>query len=156
LLVEVEEGADFLESNLVKLRQVLLNLISNALKFTIQGGVTVAARRAGTDHLAISVKDTGVGIPTDLQEHIFEAFYQVDGEYQRKAGGTGLGLSIVSQLTTLLGGRIELTSSPGRGSTFTVILPIKAISQVDEQDSPVCIGVNKSSSQPARSRLKKK
>lgn len=134
LRTEVEEGADALESNLVKLRQILLNLVSNALKFTEQGGVTVSARQAGTGHLAFSVEDTGIGIPADLQEHIFEAFYQVDAGYRRKAGGTGLGLAIVSELTALLGGRIELISASGRGSTFTVILPIKAVHQVDEQD----------------------
>lgn len=107
--------------------QVLLNLVSNALKYTAQGEVTVSARRAGADRFAIEVKDTGIGIPPEVQERIFEAFYQVDCGYTRKVGGTGLGLSIVRELTTLLGGKIELTSAPGQGSTFTVILPIKAV-----------------------------
>ena len=127
LRADVAEEVDSLESNPVKLRQVLLNLVSNALKFSEQGEVLVSATQAGADHIAFAVRDTGIGIPADHQERIFEAFYQVDGGYTRKVGGTGLGLPIASQLTTLLGGKIELTSAPGQGSTFTVILPIKAV-----------------------------
>jgi CheY-like chemotaxis protein len=74
-----------------------------------------------------------MGIPLAIQERIFEAFYQADGSYTRKSGGTGLGLSIVSQLTTLLGGKIEIRSAPGQGSTFTLLLPIKAMKQQVEQ-----------------------
>src|SRR6266567_160991 len=141
LRAEVEEGVDFLESNPLKLRQILLNLVSNALKFTQQGEVTVSARRvlssdSQANRIALAVQDSGVGIPTDIQERVFEAFYQADGSYTRKVGGTGLGLSIVSQLTTLLGGRIELESAPGQGSTFTVILPIKAVQQPVGQETP--------------------
>ncbi len=141
LRAEVDERVAFLESNPLKLRQVLLNLVSNALKFTEQGEVTVSARRVissgkEADQIAIAVKDSGIGIPADVQEHIFEAFYQVDGSYTRKIGGTGLGLSIVSQLTTLLGGTIAVKSAPGQGSTFTVLLPVKALHQYIEQDSP--------------------
>jgi len=141
LRAEVDEGIGFLESNPLKLRQVLLNLVSNALKFTEQGEVTVSARRViSTDQeverVAIAVKDSGIGIAADVQEHVFEAFYQADGTYTRKAGGTGLGLSIVSQLTTLLGGTIALKSAPGQGSTFTVMLPIKAVHQYIEQNPP--------------------
>ena len=141
LRAEVEEGVDFLESNPLKLRQILLNLVSNALKFTPQGEVTVSARRvmssdSQADRIALAVQDSGVGIPPDLQERVFEAFYQADGSYTRKVGGTGLGLSIVSQLTILLGGRIELESTPGQGSTFTVILPIKAVQQPVGQETP--------------------
>ncbi len=141
LRAEVEEGMAFLESNPLKLRQVLLNLVSNALKFTEHGEVTVSARRVISpdqegECVALAVTDSGIGIPADIQAHIFEAFYQADGTYTRKAGGTGLGLSIVSQLTTLLGGTIAVTSAPGQGSTFTVLLPIRAVAHSIEQDLP--------------------
>ncbi|MBA2678317.1 MAG: response regulator, partial [Ktedonobacteraceae bacterium] len=131
LSVEVEEGIDFIESDALKLRQILLNLVSNALKFTEKGGVTVSAKCVlSTDkeaeHIALAVHDTGMGIPADIQEHVFEAFYQADGSSTRKFGGTGLGLSIVSQLTALLGGKIEVKSAAGQGSTFTLLLPSKA------------------------------
>jgi CheY-like chemotaxis protein len=139
LRTEAEEDIGCLETNMMKLRQILLNLLSNALKFTEQGCVTLSATRTshkGTECIAFAVKDTGIGIPLDTQEHIYDAFYQADGSYTRKFGGTGLGLSIVSQLTTLLGGTITLKSAPGQGSTFTVLLPIKAVHQYIEQDTP--------------------
>ncbi len=141
LRAEVEEGVDSLETNPLKLRQILLNLVSNAIKFTEQGEVTVSATRAISsdqrgEQIALAVKDSGMGIPSDIQEHIFEAFYQADGSYTRKIGGTGLGLSIVSRLTTLLGGTIAVTSAPGQGSTFTVRLPIKEVHHSIEQDLP--------------------
>jgi len=141
LRAEVEDGIDFLESNPLKLRQILLNLVSNAIKFTEQGEVTVSARRVisseqQAEQMALAVKDSGMGIPSDIQQRIFEAFYQADGSYTRKFGGTGLGLSIVSQLTTLLGGTIAIKSAPGQGSTFTVMLPLKASHHHIEQDLP--------------------
>lgn len=138
---EIEEGVDFLESNPLKLRQILLNLLSNALKFTEQGEVTISATRVRSpdqqeERLAIAVKDSGIGMSPAIQKRIFEAFYQADGSYTRKSGGTGLGLSIVSQLTTLLGGTVTVASIPGQGSTFTVILPLKAAQHYIEQDIP--------------------
>lgn len=126
----IEDEVTWIESNPVKLRQVLLNLVSNALKYTERGGVTISAVRVGEDQLAMAVKDTGIGISEEVQEHIFEPFYQVDGGYTRKSGGTGLGLAIVSQLTELLAGKIELKSTPGQGSTFTVILPVKSATKL--------------------------
>ena len=141
LTVEVQEGIEFLESNPLKLRQILLNLISNALKFTEQGEVTVLATRVTSpeqqnDQIAITVTDSGIGIPAEIQAHIFEAFYQADGSYTRKSGGTGLGLAIVSKLTALLGGTITVKSAPGQGSTFTVMLPFKGVPHSNEQDLP--------------------
>jgi signal transduction histidine kinase/CheY-like chemotaxis protein len=136
LRADIGDGVDSLESNAVKLHQVLLNLVSNALKFTEQGEVTVSARRGDEDHVVLTVRDTGIGIPVEMQERVFEPFYQVDGSYTRKSGGTGLGLSIVRQLTALLGGTVELVSIPGQGSTFTIILPLKPIRQRIEPAIP--------------------
>ena len=106
-----------------KLRQILDNLLTNAIKFTGESGrVVIRARPDGSDVL-ISVADSGVGIDPEYQDVIFDKFRQVDGSNTRKHGGTGLGLSIVKELTTLLGGSITLRSEPGKGSTFTVRLP---------------------------------
>jgi len=103
-----------------RLRQVLINLIGNAIKFTDQGHVAVAIERApdSPDALHFSVRDTGIGIPAEKQAMIFEAFTQVDGSFTRRFGGTGLGLSIASHLVRMMGGRIWVESQEGEGSTF--------------------------------------
>jgi len=109
----------------LRLEQVLKNLLSNALKFTYEGSVNVSINHPGNKSLiTFSVKDTGIGIPTDKQQHVFEAFQQADGSTRRKFGGTGLGLSISRELTRLLGGEITLTSEPDKGSEFIVTIPI--------------------------------
>jgi signal transduction histidine kinase len=101
-----------------RLRQVLVNLVGNAIKFTHRGSVTVAVRRESSDLIRFEVRDTGVGIPKDKQTRIFEAFSQADGSITRKYGGTGLGLTISSRLVSLMDGRLWLESEPGRGSSF--------------------------------------
>ena len=105
------------------LRQILINLIGNAIKFTEQGGVQILIYQSNPTCWAIEVTDTGPGIPAEVQEDLFEAFWQVDGTATREHGGAGLGLSIVKELTTLMNGQVTLKSSVGHGSTFTVILP---------------------------------
>jgi signal transduction histidine kinase len=105
-----------------KLRQILLNLISNAIKFTDDGSVELNADEEGGT-IVFRVADTGLGIDPGHQEKIFEPFWQVDGGTTRKAGGTGLGLTVSRRLARLLGGDIELSSNDGAGSTFTVRLP---------------------------------
>lgn len=106
-----------------RLEQVLKNLVSNAIKFTEKGDVTLTVSRAEGGRLAFAVSDTGIGIPEHQQQVVFEAFRQADGTTNRKYGGTGLGLSISRELARLLGGEIHLASEPERGSTFTVTIP---------------------------------
>lgn len=110
-----------------KVKQIVLNLLSNALKFTHEGSVTVLAEYVtATSTVTISVKDTGIGIDPAYQEKIFEDFQQVDSSPTRAYGGTGLGLSICRRLATMLGGRVTLQSASGQGSTFTLHFPRRA------------------------------
>ncbi|MCB9134762.1 MAG: PAS domain-containing protein [Anaerolineales bacterium] len=107
-----------------RLRQILLNLVGNALKFTKQGEVSVKLGCVDDHHWLIEVSDTGIGIPKDAQDSIFEPFHQVDGSITRTYGGSGLGLSIVKHLTELMEGQIHLKSDVQQGSTFTIVLPL--------------------------------
>ncbi len=116
-----------LQSNAARLTQILNNLVENAVKFTDEGGVEVCVIRPDERRWAIQVRDSGVGIPPAAQQYIFEAFRQVDASPTREYFGVGLGLSIVKQLATLLGGDVALESEVGKGSTFTVYLPITPV-----------------------------
>jgi PAS domain S-box-containing protein len=114
----------------VRIKQIVLNLLSNAIKFTETGQVVVRARtdmlREGVMDVQLEVEDTGIGIPEHRRAAIFESFTQADGSTTRKYGGTGLGLTISQQLVSLMGGRIDLESGVGKGSKFTVRLPLKS------------------------------
>lgn len=124
--VQIEKDLPLVSSDRQKVKQILLNLLSNALKFTHHGGVTIVARRNARDRmLSLSVADTGIGIaPTD-QDRVFEDFRQLDNSPTRAYGGTGLGLSICRRLAQMLDGRISLDSTVGKGSTFTLTLPLR-------------------------------
>jgi signal transduction histidine kinase len=113
-------------------RRVLDNLLDNAVKFTPAGGtITVRVRREG-DQVVLEVSDTGVGIPSDQLDRIFERFYQVNGSIWRRYGGVGLGLSLVKEIVETYGGRVTVESQVGEGSTFTVRLPVAADADVSE------------------------
>jgi signal transduction histidine kinase len=115
-----------LKTDRQKVKQIMLNFLSNALKFTASGTVTMGATYDPKNHtLAISVRDTGVGIPEESRNKIFEDFRQLDNSPARGYGGTGLGLSICRRLAQMLGGSIELASQVGEGSTFTLRLPVR-------------------------------
>jgi CheY-like chemotaxis protein len=107
-----------------RLQQVLRNLLSNAFKFTEHGQVSIEVHPAGEGSLRFDVRDTGIGIPRDKQDLIFQAFQQADGTTSRKYGGSGLGLSISREFSRLLGGSVSVSSEPGHGSVFSVTLPL--------------------------------
>jgi CheY-like chemotaxis protein len=123
-----------------RIRQVVTNLVANAVKFTAQGYVLITVKCESEGEIVpirVSVEDTGVGIPPDRIHALFEKFSQVDGSSTRKYGGTGLGLAISKQLVSLMGGTVGLNSRPGEGSTFWFELPLKLDSQPHAQPVPV-------------------
>jgi signal transduction histidine kinase len=128
LWIDVPADLPVVQADNIRVRQVLLNLISNAAKFTERGRIGVSARlqgAVGQEEVLLAVSDTGPGIdPGDLAK-LFEPFSQVDASPVRKTGGTGLGLSICRHLVELHGGRIWVESTPGRGSTFFFTLPLR-------------------------------
>ncbi|MHC1685488.1 MAG: response regulator [Clostridiaceae bacterium] len=147
-IIEINEDLPkFIYSDFMKLQQILRNLLSNAFKFTEKGYVKLKIDRSNEridccmnsdsdKYISISVIDTGIGVPSDKKEIIFEAFKQIDGTTSRKYDGTGLGLSISKELARLLGGKIILNSEEGQGSEFTLIIPEK-VSGVKCEDGNV-------------------
>jgi len=130
-----------------RLKQILINLVGNAIKFTERGEVVVEARKAGETEDTIAVEfrvaDTGIGIPANRAPHVFDAFVQADSSTARKFGGTGLGLAIAKQLTEMMGGGIWLESEPGRGSTFwfTVVLKKELPTPAEPPAEPLLSGL---------------
>lgn len=126
---EIEEDLPVIQSDRIKLQQILLNLLSNAVKFVDRGTVTISASRAGHEHLRISVSDTGIGIAESELSKIFEEFYQVKGGAR---SGAGLGLAITRRLVVLLEGEIAVSSRVGEGTVFVVTLPL----QIESREAP--------------------
>jgi hypothetical protein len=133
------------------LRQVLLNLISNALKFTEKGGVSLHVEHLPAEseqvHLRFTVADTGIGIAPEAQERLFQSFSQADGSISRRFGGTGLGLSICKKIVELQGGRIGVESTPGVGSRFWFELAftpgaVQAPAQIQVAMAPASAGLH--------------
>jgi signal transduction histidine kinase len=136
LVVQIPEDLPRLQADTLRVRQILLNLISNAAKFTERGRIGVAARvvnSAANPAIEVSVSDTGQGIDRKAQTKLFEPFTQVDASTARKTSGTGLGLSICRRLVELHGGRIWVDSTPGQGSTFFFTLPLQPPDSVSSE-----------------------
>ncbi len=139
LTVRCDAGSsDSLVGDEHRLRQILINLVGNAMKFTAAGEIAVIAEKVREDTEAVtlrfSVEDTGIGIPLDRQQAVFEKFTQADGSTTRKYGGTGLGLAITSQLVAMMGSRVELDSLPGRGSTFSFVITLPKAAPLGETE----------------------
>jgi PAS domain S-box-containing protein len=132
LALHVAPGVELVLGDEAKLRQIVINLVNNAVKYTEHGEVKVSLAPAGDERFQVEVVDTGPGIAPEHQELVFQEFHQVEAKATRKQGGTGLGLAISRRLATLLGGTLALASTPGQGSTFRLELP----RQLDYPASP--------------------
>ena len=129
LVVEYPKNIGTMQADRIKVRQCLLNLLSNASKFTDKGVITLAANRAaknGSDWLTFSIRDTGIGMTAEQMSKLFRAFTQADDSTSRKYGGTGLGLALTKRFCQMMGGDVRVESEPGKGSTFTIELPVVA------------------------------
>ena len=138
LTTEIDQSIpQILKGDAVRLTQILINLLSNALKFTHDGGVSIKAEFADKKDEMVSVRfvisDTGIGIEPTKQKTIFERFHQAQPETTRRYGGTGLGLSIVKQLVEIQNGTISVNSAPGKGSVFTVVLPYQISNEAEKE-----------------------
>jgi two-component system, NtrC family, sensor kinase len=125
LVVEAQENLGALNTDPMRLKQILLNLLSNACKFTNEGEVALRVRKVldGRDWVELAVADTGIGLTADQQAKLFQEFTQADSLTARRYGGTGLGLALSRKLARMMGGDVTVTSEPGKGSVFTVRLP---------------------------------
>jgi signal transduction histidine kinase len=133
-----EQLPKYINTDPMRIRQCVLNLVNNAIKFTESGHVYInvsAERDKDRDWVRFDIEDTGIGIPQDRQEAVFEAFTQADGSTTRRFGGTGLGLTITRKLAELLGGDLSLHSEVGRGTVFTLRIPLKVSMSLVTQDT---------------------
>lgn len=141
LVIDCPKDIGSLRTDLTKLKQSLINLLSNAAKFTKQGKVTLKISRAvdpdGTSKVTFAVSDSGIGMNDEQLGRLFQAFTQADSSTTRNFGGTGLGLTITKHFCTMLGGSIDVTSKPGVGSTFTIVLPDQAPKQTAAASSEI-------------------
>jgi adenylate cyclase len=128
LVVESQNDLGAITIDAMRLRQILLNLLSNACKFTKEGEVTLRARKDGGDWIELAVADTGIGMTPEQLAKLFEEFSQAEATTAQKFGGTGLGLAISRKLARMMGGDVTVASEPGKGSVFTVRLPVGASS----------------------------
>ncbi len=140
LSLEVLDPGAIVRADRDRLSQVVLNLLANAIKFTESGSITITVRQSST-HGIIDVRDTGIGIPMDQLDAVFREFHQVDGALTRKHGGTGLGLAISLKFIELMHGTIGVTSEPGKGSCFTVSLPL-ARARIAAESAPALLIVD--------------
>jgi signal transduction histidine kinase len=134
LTVHVADSVTTVHADITKTRQIVLNLVSNAAKFTRLGTVTIEVTRSvggARDYIEFQIADTGVGMTPEQTRRIFEPFTQADVTTARKYGGTGLGLAIVSSLCQLMDGSISVDSRPDEGSRFTVLLPVQPLQLAD-------------------------
>ncbi|MGB0721938.1 MAG: response regulator [Gammaproteobacteria bacterium] len=141
LKAELPDPPPFLQTDGEKLKQVLINLIGNAIKFTHEGGVTVGLAGSPQTGIRIQVRDTGIGIPQEKVNVIFEPFRQADGSTTRQYGGTGLGLSISRSIVELLGGTVTCSSEVDKGTTFEVVFPPAADDSKRPEASEHAVGV---------------
>ena len=128
LVTEIQNNLGSLTVDPMRLRQILLNLLSNASKFTKDGEVALRGRKVNNvgNWIELSISDTGIGMTTEQQARLFEEFTQADATTAQRFGGTGLGLAITRKLARMMGGDVTVTSQPGKGSVFTVRLPAAA------------------------------
>ena len=135
LTVHIDDHLDTMHADSTRLRQCLLNLLSNACKFTKGGTVSLTVTRekqAGHDWLQFRVEDTGIGMTPEQIDRLFQAFSQADASTTRKYGGTGLGLSITKKIAQMMGGDVTCSSIPDQGSAFTLLLPAQLLLSTDE------------------------
>jgi two-component system sensor histidine kinase ChiS len=137
LINDIKPGKYFVNADEERLQQILLNLTGNAVKFTEKGQIIISASALPSGECSVDIADTGIGIPLEKQNMIFESFVQSDGSTTRKYGGTGLGLTITKDLVELHGGTINFTSVPGEGSVFSFTMPLAETSLTTADISPV-------------------